>query len=110
VKVRAVMVWSLVGASLAMSCGGAASAPRATPTAESHIHSWLHVPLDSTVLKGAQEVCGELRVGRLKGMTEDEYLNIQGTLRECAHSLNRPAIWFEDAYATPEPPSHVAKR
>lgn len=63
------------------------------------VRDWLHVPLDSYVLKGAREVCGELRAGSLQGITQNEYLNIQRALREGARRLKRPAIWFEDAYA-----------
>ena len=70
------------------------------------VRPWLHVPLDSYVLAGAEEYCGELWAQKLKGMTQNDYLNIQRALRDGAHRLKRPAIWFEDAY-TGGPDRHV---
>jgi hypothetical protein len=61
---------------------------------------WLHVPIDSIV----QDYCKKLdpsfeKRKVLKGMTRDEYYDIQAGIRKAAKDIGEDPIWFEAVWS-----------
>ena len=66
------------------------------------IHPWLHLPLDDHVLHYLYQLDPAMFPNRLwlpTNVTEERYMKVQRAARELASRLNRPAIWFADAWS-----------
>lgn len=65
------------------------------------IRPCLHIPLDSNVFGSLFQIDPSFPVlWTLKGMTEEQYLNIQASARNLADKYGIPPIWFEDAWTS----------
>ncbi len=65
------------------------------------VRPWLHVPLDSSVCCTLTQLDPSFPACRhLKGMTQNQYLEIQNAIRQLAGNHGVPPIWFEDAWTS----------
>ncbi|MCK4428237.1 MAG: hypothetical protein KAW16_07135 [candidate division Zixibacteria bacterium] len=61
---------------------------------------FLHLPIDAKVIAELKKLDPNFpKIQILKGMTEDQYLNIQTAARSNAENLKKPSIWFEAAWS-----------
>jgi hypothetical protein len=62
---------------------------------------FVHVPLDKSVGAYLRRFDGDFpRITRLKGMTEDNYFDLQKRVCQLGERLSVPPIWFEAGYST----------
>ncbi|GEM_PF-3111695 len=65
------------------------------------VRQWLHLPLDSNVFYFLQQIDPEFpATWILKGMTKEQYWEMQGAARKLAKQYGIPPIWFEDAWVS----------
>jgi hypothetical protein len=61
---------------------------------------WLHLPIDSIVQAHCKKLAPAFKVRKiLKGMTRDEYCDMQLQIRKIANEKGVPPIWFEAAWS-----------
>lgn len=66
------------------------------------LRPFLHVPLDWNVTYYLNQITDKISpLAVLKGMSKEEYLMIQKSIRELAELYDVPPIWFEAAYSVP---------
>ena len=69
-------------------------------TAWQHLRPFLHIPIDATVTYHLSKLDpGFPQVWTLKGMTKNQYTNVQKAARRLASDQGVPPIWFEAAWS-----------